>query len=118
MAERPESDDFEITKCGVCKKKFDFDKLFFVDSCGHTFCRPCLSSHTIKCLEEKKTPFCLTCNNNLQVFESKVKNNIHRYFSYHDCSGSDWPREIRCASRRFIRRRTNAMCKLQGEIFI
>lgn len=69
--EKPEDNDL---KCGICKKAVDIDKLFFVDICGHTFCRPCLSKHVISCLKEKKTPNCPLCNKNLQVFESKVIN--------------------------------------------
>lgn len=73
MVERNDDEDYDICKCGICKKNFDYDKLFFVDSCGHTFCRPCLSKHVIKCLVEKKTPHCTVCNKSIQVFECKVR---------------------------------------------
>jgi len=62
----------EQYECALCHMKFAFERMLFLDSCGHYFCQLCLAKHATTHVDEKRggeitCPHCTTPLTALEV---------------------------------------------------
>jgi hypothetical protein len=74
----------EQYECAICHQKFAFERMCFLDSCGHYFCQLCLAKHATAHVDDKSAGeiSCPNCTTPLTALEVKTLLSPAKYDEY------------------------------------